>query len=100
MSKKPLIILISILCVSIISLIIIILAPEQAIKETKGESFDLSFTEYGRTGHYNIFVDNRTGVCYLYYGCGYQAGLTPLLKSDGTPVLENELEEYKSGTLD
>lgn len=34
-----------------------------------------------------IWVDKVTGVNYLYQGSGYGGGLTPLLKSDGTPVV-------------
>ena len=34
-----------------------------------------------------IWVDKVTGVNYLYHGSGYGGGLTPLLKSDGTPVV-------------
>ena len=34
-----------------------------------------------------IWVDKVTGVNYLYLGNGYGGGLTPLLKSDGTPVV-------------
>ena len=34
-----------------------------------------------------ILVDKETGVNYLYVGNGHGGGLTPLLKSDGTPVV-------------
>ena len=34
-----------------------------------------------------IVVDKVTGVNYLYQQSGYSGGLTPLLKSDGTPVV-------------
>ena len=34
-----------------------------------------------------IWVDKVTGVNYLYQQSGYSGGLTPLLKSDGTPVV-------------
>jgi len=34
-----------------------------------------------------ILVDKVTGVNYLYQSYGYSGGLTPLLKSDGTPVV-------------
>ena len=34
-----------------------------------------------------IWVDKVTGVNYLYQSYGYSGGLTPLLKSDGTPVV-------------
>ena len=34
-----------------------------------------------------IWVDKATGVNYIYHAAGYGAGLTPLLKPDGTPVV-------------
>ena len=34
-----------------------------------------------------IWVDKVTGVNYIYQGFGNGGGLTPLLKSDGTPVV-------------
>ncbi len=34
-----------------------------------------------------IWVDKQTGVNYLFQAYGYAGGLTPLLKSDGTPVV-------------
>ena len=34
-----------------------------------------------------IWVDQETGVNYLYVRNGNAGGLTPLLKSDGTPVV-------------
>ena len=34
-----------------------------------------------------ILVDKVTGVNYLFVQNGYGGGLTPLLKSDGTPVV-------------
>lgn len=34
-----------------------------------------------------IWVDRETGVNYLFHTSGYAAGLTPLLKADGTPVV-------------
>ena len=42
-----------------------------------------------------ILVDKVTGVNYMYTQSGYADGLTPLLKSDGTPVVTpvNRYEE-------
>ena len=34
-----------------------------------------------------IWVDKDTGVHYLYHCSGYAGGLTPLLDSDGKPVV-------------
>ena len=38
-------------------------------------------------GTNEILVDKETGVNYLYHSAGYSGGLTPLLNSDGTPVV-------------
>lgn len=34
-----------------------------------------------------IWVDQQTGVNYLYTAAGYGGGLTPLLDRDGKPVI-------------
>lgn len=34
-----------------------------------------------------IWVDQETGVNYFFHAKGNSAGLTPLLKADGTPVV-------------
>ncbi|MBQ3107938.1 MAG: xylan 1,4-beta-xylosidase [Firmicutes bacterium] len=34
-----------------------------------------------------ILVDKKTGVNYLFVQSGYAGGLTPLLNSDGKPVV-------------
>ena len=34
-----------------------------------------------------ILVDKKTGVNYLFVQSGYAGGLTPLLNSDGRPVV-------------
>ncbi len=34
-----------------------------------------------------IFVDQETGVNYLFVQSGYSGGLTPLLDADGKPVI-------------
>lgn len=34
-----------------------------------------------------IWVDKQTGVNYLFHASGSAGGLTPLLNSDGTPVV-------------
>ena len=37
--------------------------------------------------HQQIWVDKQTGVNYLFVQMGYAGGLTPLLDSDGKPVV-------------
>ena len=34
-----------------------------------------------------VWVDNETGVNYLYHYSGYAGGLTPLLDREGKPVI-------------
>ena len=34
-----------------------------------------------------IWVDTDTGVLYIFHASGYAGGLTPLLDSDGKPVV-------------
>ena len=41
----------------------------------------------GAFGSNEIWVDRETGVNYLFHASGYAGGLTPLLNSDGTPVV-------------
>ena len=41
----------------------------------------------GAFGSNEIWVDTKTGVNYLFHQSGYAGGLTPLLNSDGTPVV-------------
>ena len=47
----------------------------------------------GAFGSNEIWVDNQTGVNYLFHASGYAGGLTPLLKPDGTPVVTPVPEE-------
>ena len=37
-----------------------------------------------------IIVDTETGVNYLFVACGYGGGLTPLLDSDGKPIITKD----------
>ena len=39
-----------------------------------------------------IWVDTETGVNYFYHFSGYSGGLTPLLDSDGTPIVNSRSE--------
>lgn len=51
------------------------------IKEKEGVSFATTAV---------IIVDKETGVNYLYVHCGYGGGLTPLLGSDGKPIITKD----------
>lgn len=37
-----------------------------------------------------VIIDKETGVNYLYVCCGYGGGLTPLLDSDGKPIITKD----------
>ena len=39
-----------------------------------------------------IIVDKVTGVCYLTWKSGYAGGITPLLDSEGKPVIEGTVQ--------
>ena len=41
-----------------------------------------------------IWVDQQTGVNYLYHAYGYSGGLTPLLDRDGKPVISTLPRSY------
>ena len=38
----------------------------------------------------SIIIDKETGVNYLFVACGYGGGLTPLLDSDGKPIITKD----------
>ena len=62
--------------------------------EYNGERFVRTYTQ-GFVNVMEIWVDKTTGVNYLYHANGSAAGLTALLKPDGTPVVTpvNRYEE-------
>jgi hypothetical protein len=37
-----------------------------------------------------VIIDRETGVNYLYVGCGYGGGLTPLLDATGKPIVTKD----------
>ena len=51
------------------------------IVHSEGSAFSVSST---------ILVDKETGVHYLFTKAGYSGGLTPLLDSEGKPVVKKE----------
>ena len=42
-----------------------------------------------------VVVDRETGVNYLFVHRGYGGGLTPLLDSDGKPIITKAKDNYK-----
>jgi hypothetical protein len=56
----------------------------------KEERFEVIYkdgSELKNEGVRQILVDKETGVNYLLWKAGYGAGITPLLDSDGKPIV-------------
>lgn len=56
----------------------------------KDKRFELVYDEgssLSDDGLKKVFVDKETGVCYLTWKSGYAGGITPLLDSEGKPVI-------------
>lgn len=56
----------------------------------KDKRFEVVYQESGIVSETTIYVDKETGVNYLFIANGYASGLTPLLDSDGKPVITKE----------
>ena len=55
------------------------------------DRFDIQEREnLGLLTETSIIVDKETGVNYLFVACGYGGGLTPLLDSDGKPIITKD----------
>ena len=44
-------------------------------------------SQLSEKGQVMVIVDRKTGVSYLWMKSGYGAGITPLIGSDGKPVI-------------
>lgn len=55
------------------------------------DRFDVVYKEIKSAGLEKriVYVDKETGVNYLFLQSGYAGGLTPLIDTDGTPVVSN-----------
>lgn len=53
----------------------------------KNKRFEAVYEEAGFKNEKIIYVDKETGVNYLFIGSGIAGGLTPLLDSEGKPVI-------------
>jgi hypothetical protein len=56
----------------------------------KEERFEVIYkdgSELKNAGIRQILLDKETGVNYLLWKAGYGAGITPLLDSDGKPIV-------------
>jgi hypothetical protein len=56
-------------------------------KEKRFEVIYKDGSELKNEGARQILVDKETGVNYLLWKAGYGAGITPLLDSDGKPIV-------------
>lgn len=54
----------------------------------KNERFEKVYSQ-GIANVVEIWVDNETGVNYMFRQSGYAAGLTQLLDKDGKPVISD-----------
>ncbi len=57
-------------------------------KDTRFEVVLTEGTGLNAAGVRQILVDKETGVNYLLWRSGYGAGITPLLDSEGKPVID------------
>ena len=54
----------------------------------KNQRFEKIYSQ-GTMSVTEIWVDNETGINYLYHASGYSGGLTPLLDREGKPVISS-----------
>lgn len=52
----------------------------------KNQRFEVIYSQ-GTITATEIWVDRETGVNYLYHAAGYSGCLTPLLNSNGNPII-------------
>ena len=53
----------------------------------KEKRFVILETQIAFGARFDIVVDTKTGVTYLWRASGYAGGMTPLLNADGSPVI-------------
>ena len=58
----------------------------------KNDRFIKTYSQ-GKLSVIEIWVDRETGVNYIYRQSGYAGGMTPLLDSNGNPVVTNVYDE-------
>ncbi len=59
---------------------------------SKGKRFEVLYTQ-GTLTTMEIWVDNETGVNYLFHQDGHAGGLTPLLDKDGKPIITQKMDD-------
>ena len=60
----------------------------------KNERFIKTYSQ-GKINITEIWVDKETGVNYLWHTAGYSGGLTPLLDSNGKPVVTSVYDDLR-----
>lgn len=55
-------------------------------KDKQDDRFEVIY-EQGKVSVFRIIRDKETGVNYLYHAAGYGLSMTPLLDTDGKPVV-------------
>ena len=68
-----------------------------AMKKQQSRRFVTYYSE-GKIAGTDLLVDVETGVMYLFHRDGYCGGLTPLLGSDGKPMVADLEIKDESGT--
>jgi hypothetical protein len=61
-------------------------------KMDKNERFEKIYSQ-GAVNIMEIWVDNETGVNYVFHVSGHAGGMTPLLDKDGKPIVSPILNE-------
>lgn len=80
--------------VVIVLMTLFILVILSGCKQQESELYKPNVNVFGRERFVqDIFIDRETGVQYIYVRDGYAGGLTVRLKSDGTPMLVEDLEK-------
>lgn len=54
---------------------------------SKDKRFTKSYSQTSFASEIQVWIDNKTGVNYVFIQNGYSGGLTPLLDSEGKPVI-------------
>ena len=63
------------------------------IKKEKNEKPFVKIHTDGALSGNEIWIDTETGVNYFFHASGYAGGLTPLLDSNGKPIITPMDEE-------
>lgn len=59
----------------------------EVFEMSKENRFEVVYQETALKSEKTIYVDKETGINYLFIANGFGGGLTPLLDTDGKPVI-------------